>query len=179
MDTLSKINWALVLYVVSSILAVVIGSNRLYSNGMGTATIYAIGSTLVFVLFGYRWFSNPVVPMVWPPNVNMCPDYLTFVKTIGTKGGCVDLLGVSKGGFERIDKSAVSTATPTMTTKVFEYTAKDVSDATTAAALQVICDRCKATGLTWEGVYDGDTCTAIKTVDVKTEKLKKCLGANV
>jgi len=176
MAAAASINWLLVLYVISSILAVVIGSNRLYSYGMGIATIYAIGSTLVFVLFGYRWFSNPVLPMTWPPNVNMCPDYLTFVKTIGTDGACVDMLGVSTSSLLQMDKSGLSTASPTDRSKVFAYTAKDVSAAKTPADLQPICDRCKEAGVTWEGVYDGDTCVAIKTIDVKNATLASCLA---
>lgn len=176
MALFASINWLLVLYVIFSVIAVVTGSNQLYSSGMGTATIYAIGSTLVFILFGYRWFSNPVVPMTWPPNVNMCPDYLTFAKNIGTNGACVDLLGVSRGGLLPMNKNAISTAKPSDKNNVFEYTAKDVSAAITPAALQTICDRCKEAGITWEGVYDGDTCLAVKTVDAKNAALENCVA---
>lgn len=178
MDILAKINWSLVLYVISSLIAVVVGSNQLYSFGMGTATIYAIGSTLIFVLFGYRWFSKPVASITWPPNINMCPDYLTFVKTIAglPNGGCVDTLGVSTGGFSKIEPSAISSVAKTDRLKVFEYTAKDVSKATTSEALQEICTRCYNAGLTWEGVFDGDTCVAIKTVDAKSAALANCVA---
>ena len=176
---LASINWLLVLYVVASLIAVVMGSNKLSSSGMGTATIYAIGSSLVFVLFGYRWFSKPILPMTWPPNINMCPDYLTFAKNIGANGSCVDLLGISRSGLFKIHPSEISKVSPTDTSKVFEYTAKSVSAATTAAALQPICDRCRDAKITWEGVYDGDTCIAIKTVDAKADALSKCVGLNL
>ena len=149
---------------------------------MGASTIFAIGSTLVLILFGYRWFSSQTVSKTWPPNVNMCPDYLTFVPNVSgsssaSKGGCVDLLGVSRGGLLQTLPSDVSSINSAMTTKLFEYTAKDVSAATGAASLQRICDRCKATGITWEGVYDGDSCTAIKTVDAKNAALSRCVAS--
>jgi len=181
----ATINWLLVLYVILSVIAVVIGSHKLYPSGMGAATIFAIGSTLVLVFFGYRWFSGSKASKVWPPSINMCPDYLTFVPNVRAAssvsgGGCVDLLGVSRGGLLTSSPSDV-TAMPnsaTASNKLFEYTAKDVSAATDAAKLQIICNRCQAAGVTWEGVFDGDSCVAINKVDATNASRAACL-ANV
>ena len=62
-----------------------------------------------------------------------------------------------------------------MTTKVFRYTSNDIKSATTAPALQAICDACQNAGLTWEGVYDGDSCIGISKVEAKKQAMEQCL----
>ena len=179
----ASINWYLVAYIVLSIVVVVTGTMRLYPMGMGRGLIYAIGATLVAIFFGFRWFSRPITaPKTWPPTINMCPDYLTYVPNMAgasstSGGGCVDLLGVtnSSGGIQKTNRSELNTISANNTNKVFEYTSADVNAATKASDLQVICDRCRMAGLTWEGVYDGDTCTAIKTVDAQNSAVQQCL----
>jgi hypothetical protein len=181
---LSSINWYLVAYIILSIASVVMGTTKLYAMGAGRGVIFAIGASLTFLFFGFRWFSNPVTaPKNWPPTINMCPDYLTYVPDMkGAKslsgGGCVDLLGVthSSGGIVKTNPSEVSQISATALNKVFEYTSVDVNSAKTAKQLQVICDRCRMAGLTWEGVYDGDVCSAIKTVDAQNNAVQQCLS---
>jgi len=172
-----SINWLIVLYSVLCIIAVIVGSTQLYPSGSATATIFGIGSIIIFVYFGYRWFSRPAVSRTWPPSINMCPDYLTLVPSVKdstdkTVGGCIDMLGVSKNGGLATSKpvSGLTTATAT----VFPYTAAALTPKTTAAQIQEICDKCKTMGITWEGIYDGDTCVGIKRVDAYKKAVDKC-----
>ena len=193
---LYTINWTLILYVILSLCAVGLGSSRLYPSGMGVASVFAAGSTALFIYFGYRWFSNPTAAeKSWPPSINTCPDYLSIARlsslptcglwaslsttslitadtttggivTPGT-GGCVDTVGVSTTG--SLPKYA-SGDTPSGT-NVFPYTSKDVlAAAGDATKLQNICNVCKTAGVTWEGVYDGDSCVAITVVSNMASK---------
>jgi hypothetical protein len=162
---LNTINYWYVFYVLFSIVIVAGGAFSLYSSAnLGRTVIYVIGVSLIMLFFGMRWFGNiPSTSKLWPPTINMCPDYLTFVR--GTNiSGCVDTIGVSNNsGFPKIERSEM--AAPT-STKVFggdaKYTSASVtSTAATAASIQAICNACKTGGLTWEGVWDGDTCLAL------------------
>jgi len=176
----ASINWYAIIYVILSVAATVYGSFRLYESGGGVrSTIYGIGSAIIFIFFGYRWFSgSSSASTKWPPVINMCPDYLTHVPAVvgSTSGGCVDMLGmrVSGGSLEMALKSDLAGIAKT-SPKVFPFTVKDVNAAKTTGALQIICDKCKSSGVTWEGVYDGDVCTAIKTMDAKNAALAACL----
>ena len=169
---LSKVNWYLIGYVVLSIIVTVVGFTRLNSMGAARAVIFAIGAVLVFVYFGLRWFSNPVKQVKsWPPTINMCPDYLTFIPSISgstsvSGGGCVDLLGVTNAssGIMKTKQSEMATLSGTNTQKVFNYTSADVKQATDQASMQAICDQCSASGITWEGVYDGSVCIGMKKI---------------
>ena len=150
-------------YVILSIFFVVYGTNKLYATGQTRGVIFAVGVSLVLMYFGVRWFGKGSdKPKKWPPVVNMCPDYLTYVPSLP---GCVDMLGVSTNGNMTISMpSDLPTLQISNTQRVFEYTSPDVKAATTASALQAICDRCKNAGVTWEGVYDGDSCVGISRV---------------
>ena len=162
--------WAIATYVVFSIILVIVGTQKLTPMGTGLAVIYAIGSVLVLVFFGIRWFSKPGTDSTnWPPTINMCPDYLTFVPNVASSrsvsgGGCVDLLGVRSkdSGLVKANPSDLASLSSSNTNKLFEYTAPDVNAALNDLnMIQAICTRCQITGLTWEGVYDGDTCIGI------------------
>jgi len=203
----SKLNWYLILYVVLSIVFLGFGTNTVYSTGQVRGIIFGIGSALVLVYFGLKWFANPVVAATdWPPVINMCPDYLTYIPNINisstppaatagtaataatTQGGCVDMLGISSnGGFKKTTTSALPNLTITDNTssgsiayKVFKYTYERVKSAISdgssnkgtatepkgSAVIQQICNACKDAGLTWEGVYDGSTCTALNSFNL-------------
>jgi hypothetical protein len=179
------INWYLVAYVVLSAIFVFFGTVTLYSTGQITGIIFCIGASLICIYNGLRWFAPPVEKIKdWPPVINMCPDFLTFVPNIKsgqtTTPGCVDLLGVSSSSnstsaFQKVFPTSISTLDASMTTKVFKYTSNNVKAVTSRAGLQAICDACQAAGLTWEGVYDGDSCIGINKIDAKNEALKRCL----
>jgi hypothetical protein len=172
----ATINWLLIVYVIVSLGVTVMGANKLSSTGAIIATIYTIGVILLSIFFGYRWFTKTIISKKWPPSINMCPDYLTFVPTVTSlpNGGCVDLLGVStNGGLKKIEKSVI-TGLASTNANVFNKTSKDVTAAVTTASMQTICTLCKDKGVTWEGVYDGDVCVGIKTIDAKNAALAAC-----
>ena len=164
----------MILYVITTLGVIMMGANKLFPTGVIISTIYTIGLIILSIFFGYRWFSQPVISKKWPPSINMCPDYLTFVPTITglPNGGCVDLLGVSTGGLTKSQNTAGLTSS---STKVFNKTSKDVAAAITVASMQAICNQCKEKGVTWEGVYDGETCVGIKTIDAKNAALAACV----
>jgi uncharacterized protein YggT (Ycf19 family) len=171
----SKINWYYVAYVIASIMFTLVSVYALYSaETLARAAIYAIGLVLVLIFFGMRWFGSPDnTPPVWPPIINMCPDYLTYVQSIG---GCVDFLGVSTadGAFLKVKPSDISSLSTSNTNKVFKFTSADVAAAKNSAELRSICDTCRAAGLTWEGVYDGDVCVGADRLIVKAKVADQC-----
>jgi hypothetical protein len=180
----ASINWYLIAYVILSVVSTIYGSFRLYEGGGGIrASVYGIGAGLIFIFFGYRWFSQPTqLSKKWPPVINMCPDYLTHVPIVQgkEKGACVDMIGVSSssGGIQVSKRSDVANMGLTVNTnKIFSYTSADVAAAKSASELKPICDECKTKGVTWEGVYDGDVCTAIKTVDATNAALANCVAS--
>lgn len=173
---LNTVNYSYVFYILFSIVVVAGGSYSLYSaESLGKTIIYAVGASLVMVFFGMRWFGNiPAKSNVWPPTINTCPDYLTHNGT-----GCVDYLGVTSkvGGFLKSTKTTPTyfggTGTPGL------FTSTTVNAAITAgdtARLQLICDACSNGGLTWEGIYDGDTCVVLNRFQAAKEfaKVNKC-----
>jgi hypothetical protein len=182
---LSKSSWYLLIYAVLCALFVFYGTTSIYSTGSIRAVVFCIGASLVFLYYGLRWFGIPEETVkYWPPVINMCPDFLTFVPNIKsgetTVPGCVDLLGVSSstnsaGGFLKVFPTSISTLDASMTTKVFSYTSNDVKSATTVAGLEAICDACKNAGLTWEGVYDGDSCLGVSRIETKKQAMEQCL----
>lgn len=163
---LSTFNWAFWLYVIVSILFIIGASFKLYPLGMPRTVIFAIGAILISGFYGYRWFYSNASSTtdVWPPVINTCPDYLTYVGSLpgSNRPGCVDMLGVSKnGGLLKVLPSEISTSTGLGANKVFIYTSADVKRATTSQELEPICKACMVAGITWEGVYDGDSCVGI------------------
>jgi len=172
---LAKVNWYMVAYILGSIIGLVYGTNYIYSTGQTRGVIFAIGALIVLVYFGFRWFGSKIEkPKNWPPIINMCPDYLTYVPELP---GCVDMLGVTTNpaGLQKINPSEMKTLVINNSQKVFEYTSKDVKNAKVASELQAICDRCRSAGVSWEGVYDGDVCVGISTVENQAAAAEKCL----
>jgi hypothetical protein len=175
-----KIHWWHVFYVIFALVITVYGTMTLYPYGMGRAVIFAIGAVLTLYFFDERWFGTAtVVPPTWPPTVNMCPDFLTFVpKVSGSKspsgGACVDLLGVTTNGagLQKTMPSQLNSLSATDNNKVFEYTADDLKDP--KVNLQMVCDRCRIAGVTWEGVYDGDSCPGVSNAAINQDLLAKC-----
>jgi hypothetical protein len=188
------INWYLVLYVLSSIFFLVYGTNAVYPTGQVRAVIFAIGTALVLLYFGLKWFGTPKSTVTeWPPAINMCPDYLTYIPSLGdSKPGCVDMLGVStNGSFKQTMpsdlpptgqlKSIANTATDL--NKVFasatkSYTSVDIKTAIATSdkeTITAICNLCQTNGLTWEGVYDGATCIGLNKFNSAQGALRKCL----
>jgi len=164
---LATIDWYFVLYVLVSITTVAMGTAKLYTMGVPTAIIYAIGATMVLIFYGYRWFDKKTnKTSTWPPTINTCPDYLTYVKSLpGTNlPGCVDMLGVSKNGtLKKIISTDLNGATALAADRTFLHTSKSIIETTNPAVIKGICQQCDAKGLTWEGVFDGDSCIGVST----------------
>lgn len=180
---LAKVNWYLVLYVLASIVGLVYGTNKVYSTGQVRGVLFAIGALIVLVYFGLRWFGSRIQkPKNWPPVINMCPDYLTYVASIDSTGGekkpgCVDMLGVRKSssGLKKSDPSDISSLQFSNRQNVFEFTSADVAAAKNVSDIQAICDRCQAAGVTWEGIYDGDVCVGIGKKENDNNDKEHCL----
>ena len=164
-------NWQIIAYFILSIGIVAYGTNTLLPSGTGRAILFGIGSTLLFIFFGFRWFSSPSSSSeskTWPPTINSCPDYLTYIPKNTLTGPtsivsdiCVDYLGVSvNGGLgkkNKTDSILYNSNTPfTRGASIFPYTSNDVKE----TSVQTICDACATAGITWEGVFDGDSCIA-------------------
>jgi hypothetical protein len=163
---LSTFDWKFWLYVIVCIIFIIGASFKLYPLGMPRTVIFAIGAILIAGFYGNRWFYSDKsnTSGVWPPVINMCPDYLTYVETLpgSRRPGCVDMIGVSKnGGIVKVVQSELTSNSALNSNKMFMYTSADVKRATTSQELKPICDACIRAGITWEGVYDGDSCVAI------------------
>jgi hypothetical protein len=150
-----------IIFVIAAIL--VGGGGTVYFGSAGqyiAALIFLVLSILSFVVFGLRWF-GPQGTLVqttttWPPALNTCPDYLTFYNRIKPNTttpipSCVDTLGVSVNNSLKVFPADgnVNTADDGY---FFTLNPGETRAATCARLVQY--------GLTWEGVYDGESCLA-------------------
>jgi hypothetical protein len=114
----------------------------------------------IFIFYGRRWFGKSSVGGYsgsWPPMINMCPDYLLYYKRNG-KDTCVDLVGVnrSKGMLMPWTQGESPENPPANDAKYFNYVYKA---GMTSDQIKVICDAALQSGLTWEGITNGESCT--------------------
>jgi hypothetical protein len=189
---LAKAPWLMIGYILLSIISLIYGTTYVNSINQVRAVIFAIGFFLILLYFGIKWFGSTIPQLKsWPPVINMCPDYLTYITIPSTtvngvanvKAGCIDMLGVTtSSSADAIQKTDSSTAadfkagtTTNISKKMFEYTSASVKKATTPAELQAICARCQQLGITWEGVYDGDACIGISSTANVQAAVEKCL----
>ena len=138
-----------------------------------SAATFFIGSLLIFVFFGLRWFnygSDPTAAKVWPPVINTCPDYLVYFERritgsggqVSTENTCVDPLGVStKPG--ALLKWPGAQPDNDRAEYYFSLVFTETNELKLAAAK---CDRSLLKGVSWEGVTDGDTCYKYKSPSV-------------
>lgn len=158
---LSKVNWYYVFYVLFSLVLIIGAVNKLLPMGMERAVIVAIGFSLVLYFYSQRWFGDKGSSKkgIWPPHINTCPDYLTYIPPGNkiNKGGCVDTLGVSSnGGFTKLNMNKLNDSSPIHADNIFKYTSATVTD------VKLACNECQLRGLTWEGIWDGETCGSSK-----------------
>lgn len=125
--------------------------------------LFVIGAILVLVYYGLRWFSGVSLKATqvsyksWPPVINLCPDFLTMHKRVvggKTENVCVDLVGVSPGGIQRL-----SDETNVMNDKFVFRLYENLQG---PQRIRKLCDECRDKRVTWEGVYDGANCVADK-----------------
>jgi hypothetical protein len=177
-------DWYLILYIFTSIVIGLGGTNYLFKSGrMLTAIIFLVGSIIIFVFYGTRWFQGGSAlnkKVEWPPVVNTCPDYLTYYKrtTAGsTQNTCIDMLGVSKkSGVLSPWLTAYTPANPP--TSDAYYFNLDVGQTDVQERKKILCQNAIAAGLTWEGITDGEVCTfpgATPTAAGETATTPKCV----
>jgi hypothetical protein len=121
--------------------------------------LFVIGSVLIFVFYGLRWFSGDTLrptkfsSTTWPPVINLCPDFLSLYDSNyngKTEKVCVDLIGVSTGDLQKfID--------PTNSSSI-KYIFRLFQDKSGSDRLKSLCQECKDKGVTWEGIFDGVSC---------------------
>ena len=155
-------DFLLILYILLS-LAISAGGTYYFIEAERTlgGFLFFIGSILILIFYGLRWFTADVFnpsrfpSKTWPPVLNTCPDFLSqYERTVnGAKEKvCVDLIGVSEGGISRlIDPTNVVND---------QYVFKLYNNLTGTARLQALCQECRTKKVTWEGIYDGVSCVA-------------------
>ena len=153
-------NIYILIYVVVALFIIFYGSYKLHGNNQSqSAIIFFIGSLILFIIFGIKWFGDKgslsKTPVSWPPTINTCPDYLLYYKR-KTKNGfedtCIDTIGVSKKGtLEIFPKETI----PSDDKYYFSLITRS-SDP--AARNTELCKRTITYGLTWEGITNGESC---------------------
>jgi hypothetical protein len=149
-------NLTILLYSFLSVVIIFGGTYYFYSNQLETsAAIFFLGTVVASIFFGFRWFSvsgaKVAGPGTWPPTINYCPDFLTLTTDTNGNKVCIDMLGVAQGGASPIQ---VSDGTQTSDQYIF-----DLKSALTTTRLEELCGAAKAKGVTWEGVWNGASCS--------------------
>jgi hypothetical protein len=132
-------------------------------------------SLYIFLVYGFQWF-GPDGPfsnkrVVWPPTLNSCPDFLISYPvtiTVNNKAtmlpGCIDTIGVSTkpGSFPRATAGTpvnfTAPTTPVTAATAASYLSNGWFATKTGETTGALCARLQTAGLTWEGVWDGNTC---------------------
>jgi hypothetical protein len=164
-----KWSYSMIAYILLCIVIGLTTFTQLNKSGRTwTAILSLILFILIFVFYGLRWFdtSGPsAYKGVWPPLINMCPDYLVFFRN-GNRETCVDMLGVSRtGALKPWGPEDNSSNPPADENKYFPYVYKP---GLPEERLRVLCQKTQEAGLTWEGITNGDSCTYTPAEKVKT-----------
>lgn len=146
-------------FIAYILISIVLISGSFFYNYVAGKTaqagILGIGLLVAAIVFGVRWFPGgrsvaaAASGAPWPPNINVCPDFLSLTK-VGGKFYCVDPIGVSRrnlGGMERW--SSPDQIDPKYLFNLYS----DLGDG--PDRLNKLYDECKAKAVTWEGVWDG------------------------
>jgi hypothetical protein len=157
-------DFALIAYILFSFVVGVGGTYQIIQLQRPiAATMYLIGSILVLLFFGLRWFTGETFNLGrlntdrWPPVINLCPDFLTLYER--TKDGvkekvCVDLIGIAPAGGIRKLLSPEQTAGQNADNYIFKL----YPNLSGRKRTNALCLECKNKKVTWEGLYDGSTC---------------------
>jgi hypothetical protein len=155
-------NIYLLLYIVSAIILIPTITYQSYLFGGITAVLSFLGATILFIIYGIRWFSATGAllsgaPVSWTIPMNKCPDYLTYYGKVTVDGGkqldaCIDLIGVSKNnGISKFPKDGKTTDPK------YYFDITTTSSDTNPKHIE-LCNRTITAGLTWEGLTDGESC---------------------
>lgn len=127
------------------------------------ALLFLVAAALLFTFYGIRWFEADALntsryPIgVWPPVVNMCPDFLTlYDRKVGNKNEriCVDMVGVGNAGIQRFSRREHASND--------RYVFKLYENLTGNERIKALCEECSKHNVTWEGIYDGVACVGIR-----------------
>lgn len=172
-------DYYLIAYIFLVLITIFQASSTLFRSERSLAGIVVlILFILIFVFYGMRWFHGDRIASAykgsWPPVINTCPDYLTYYRY---KDGatvtdtCIDIIGVA-----RSSSSSGATLTPWSSSDNAEnppslsgsgkYFTKVYRPGMGPSALSGLCAAARSSGLTWEGVTDGESCTYAKTMTV-------------
>ena len=178
-------NINLIVYIFLTIVTGIGGTTTLFQSGRVLAgLLFLVGAILLFVFYGLRWFEGDNAsgkPVDWPPVVNTCPDYLTFLKRRKDGGAlqntCIDTLGISrKPGALAPWPAGTSADNAPVDDKFYfnlDFGISSIPDLNTAR-----CEAAIAAGVTWEGITDGEVCTvpgAANTATGGTGDVPKCV----
>lgn len=188
------ISFSLIIYILVSSIVTLSTLNYFYSKQQTIGALLSLVLLiLIFTFYGLRWFEGGEVKgadtskAVWPPIVNMCPDYMTVVKgthTVGstTKSGiyCVDAKNIY-GDLPDMVNVTPSNSTDTVkgywiknenNTAGYTSLKQDVSTSSDTARwpllwiIQNQLTRLVTQGdskyLRWEGVWDGRSASPLR-----------------
>ena len=156
-------NIYLIIYVVVVLSICAGGTYKLYGMKQSlSALIFFLGSSIVSIIFGMKWFNENGVfaktPVSWPPVINTCPDYLTYYKrpisNNKTENTCIDTIGVSTKNFPKMVKNPSDETNPDYFFKL------DMGITDPIKNKNELCKRAMEKGLTWDGITNGESCTA-------------------
>lgn len=151
------------IYIVVAIIVIAGGTFKLTSGGQILGGIlFFIGVLAIFIVYGIKWFGQSgalfsETPVSWPTTINTCPDYLVYygrkMADGSTQDSCIDTIGVSKNGSLKVFPKD---AEPPSTDEYYFGLATKSSDP--AAKNSELCQRTITSGLTWEGISNGESC---------------------
>ena len=155
-------NIYLIIYIVVVLSICAGGTYKLYGMKQSlSALIFFLGSSIVSIIFGMKWFNENGVfaktPVSWPPVINTCPDYLTYYKrpiANKTQNTCIDTIGVSTKNFPKMVKN------PSDETDDKYFFKLDTGITDPIKNKIKLCKQAMDSGLTWDGITNGESCTA-------------------
>ena len=125
------ISFSLIIYILVSSVISLSAINYFYSKQQTIGALLSlILLILIFTFYGLRWFEGGQVKggdtsnAVWPPIVNMCPDYMTAVKgshSVSSGGGSSTKSGIYCVDAKKVygDLSDMVDVTPSNSTDIF------------------------------------------------------------
>lgn len=155
--------YSLVFYILFCIAVGLGGAMKLVRmDRILAAFVFFILAVLIFVFFGLRWFEYARIDMTsWPPVVNTCPDYLSVYKSgsgASEVTSCVDMVGISKNGSLAKFPETREGGSPPSDLK-YHFPMNIDPAAKLSDAPQKLCSYAIQSGLSWEGLVNGISCT--------------------
>ena len=158
-------SWSLIAYIFLCIIIGLTSVVMLMRSGRSIAGVLCLVLfILIFVFYGLRWFRGTQSVFgyqgSWPPLINMCPDYLVYYKNVKSNSlaftdSCVDLLGIGSTQLVPWTSEETPENPPGSSNKYFPFVYKP---GMTAKEIQNLCTQSQQYGLTWEGIFNGESC---------------------